>query len=326
MPSRKSKIIIIVGPTASGKSELAVRLAKKFGGEIISGDSRQVYRGLDIGTGKVPGKWTLHKKNARSHNFFTYRGIRHHCIDFISPKQRFTAAEFKTCAKQAIQDITSRDKIPIIAGGTAFWIDALAYDLDFPPVPPNPKLRRHLARKSPQELLRILQKLDPERAQAIEPKNPRRLIRAIEIARTLGRVPPIKKTPTRGILWLGIAPSKTWSGKVRRRIKNMLRTGFIPETQRLLRHGVGKKRIKEFGFEYYAALYFLEGKISRRELCLLLLNGTKKYAKKQMGWWKRNKKIRWVSESRSAEKLAKNFLHFDGNLGSKLPRLRVEVP
>ena len=122
--NKKISLIIIVGPTASGKSELAVRIAKKYKGEIISADSRQVYRALNIGTAKIKGKW----KN----NFFLYKKIPHFCIDIASPKRVYTAAAFKKDAKSAIHAITARRHIPIIAGGSGFWIDALVYDIDLP--------------------------------------------------------------------------------------------------------------------------------------------------------------------------------------------------
>ncbi|MEK7541902.1 MAG: tRNA (adenosine(37)-N6)-dimethylallyltransferase MiaA, partial [Patescibacteria group bacterium] len=162
------KIIVIVGPTASGKSALAVALAKKFDGEVIPADSRQVYRGLEIGSGAITKK--------------EMRGIRHHLLGISSPRRAFTAAQFVAAALRAIADIARRGKISIIAGGTAFWIDALVHGLSLPEVKPNARLRRALAKKSAAQLLAILQKYDPRRAAEIEQKNPRRLIRAIEIA------------------------------------------------------------------------------------------------------------------------------------------------
>ncbi|MBI2639927.1 MAG: tRNA (adenosine(37)-N6)-dimethylallyltransferase MiaA [Candidatus Sungbacteria bacterium] len=187
MEKEAQKLIVIIGPTASGKSELAVRLAKKFSGEIISADSRQVYRELDIGTGKVPGKWRQKPK------VFVYKAIPHYCIDFVSPKRVFTAADFKKCAEGAIQDINRRGKIPVMAGGTGFYIDAVLYENLLPNVPPNKTLRNTLSQKSARKLFMLLKRLDPERAKNIDRKNPRRLIRAIEIAKALGRVPKFKK-------------------------------------------------------------------------------------------------------------------------------------
>ena len=175
---KKQKIIVIVGPNASGKSELGVKLAKKLNGEIISADSRQVYRGLDLGSGKVPGVW----RKAYGAKRFVYKGIHHHCIDIADPKKVFTALDFKHCAQKAITMIYHSGKTPIIVGGTGFYIDAALGRIKLGGVPPNLKLRKKLANKSPAELLKMLKKLDPKRAEIIEQKNPRRLVRAIEIA------------------------------------------------------------------------------------------------------------------------------------------------
>lgn len=291
----KSKIIVIVGPTASGKSELAVKIAKKIDGEIISADSRQVYRGLDIGTAKVP--------RDRPNGSYTYRGVPHHCIDFVSPKKVFTAAEFKKCAQAAIADITQRGKTPILVGGTGFWVDAVVYDLRIPEVPPNPKLRRKLSKKSVEELFKILQKLDPRRAKTIEQKNPRRLIRAIEIAGKLGRVPPLKRSNVstfkrlNSIFWLGLNPPQEALRKnIEKRAQKMVKRGLVEETKKLLRQGVSKKRIREFGFEYRAALDYIENRISKAELYERIVRGTLEYARKQMRWFRRNPEIHWKQD------------------------------
>ena len=173
----KTKLLIILGPTASGKSDLAVQLAKKYNGEIISADSRQVYKGLNIGTGKITKK--------------EMSGIKHHLLDVTDPKKVFTVSQFKTLVEIAIADISSRGKLPIICGGTGFYIQAVVDNIILPEVPPNKKLREKLNKKTTTELFEILKKLDNERAKNIDAKNPRRLIRAIEIAEKLGKVPPL---------------------------------------------------------------------------------------------------------------------------------------
>lgn len=313
-----------MGPTASGKSELAVRLAKKFGGEVISADSRQVYRGLNIGSGKVPGRWKTSYPatirlirsyendsfgKSRTHQqrkVFIYQGITHHCIDFVSPRRAFTAAQFVARARRAIEAIARRGKIPIIAGGAAFWIDALVYNFSLPAIEPDGTLRRQLEKKSPAELLAILKKLDPARAKTIEQKNPRRLIRAIEIARTLGLVPLLQRHAAFHPLWIGLnPPEKTWSRHMAQRVNAMIRRGLVHETKALLRHGVSKKRIREFGFEYAAAL---DKRISRAELESRVRRDTARFAKRQMRWWKRNQDINWIIDARLAERHVRTFL------------------
>lgn len=312
--SKKPKIIAVVGPTASGKSELAVRLARKFGGEIISADSRQIYRGLDIGSAKVPGKW----KTAGGKKLFIYKSIPHHCIDIVPPKNIFTAAEFKDLARSAIQDILGHAKLPVIAGGTGFWLDALIYGMHLPEVPPDMKLRKKLAQKTTDELFILLKKLDPKRALTVDRKNPRRLIRAIEIAETLGKVPAISLSPSYRTLWLGLAASDARLEKnIRIRTRRMLDAGLIQETRKLMRRKIPRRRILEFGFEYGAALDFLDKKISPQELYGRIVRDTLNYVKRQMRWWKRNKKISWIKSRKQAEKLSADFL--------SIPRKRHKI-
>lgn len=295
MSARKPNLIVIIGPTASGKSALAVRLAKKFGGEIVSADSRQVYRGLDIGTAKITAR--------------EMRGVPHHLLDIASPKRPMSAGEFQRRAADTINDIAARGKTPFLVGGTAFWIDAVVYGFRLPEAAPNPALRRRLAGKSAAALLALLKKLDPARAAAIEQKNPRRLIRAIEIASALGRVPELKKDMPCRALWLGLRPSyEIVSHNVARRVKTMIKKGLIAETIRLLSAGISKERIREFGFEYRAVLGHLERKLDRHELESRMIRDTLAFAKRQMAWWKRNRDIRWIKSQREAARLVKKFL------------------
>ena len=301
---KKTSLIVIVGPTASGKTGLALRLAKKFNGEIISADSRQVYKDLDIGTAKLKGIW---KKKT-----YVAQNISHFCIDFISPKKTFTAADFKICAQEAIAGIRGRNKIPIVAGGTGFWIDALLHDLDLPHVPPNEQLRKKLEKKTPAELLRMLAKIDPRRAATIEQKNPRRLMRAIEIAQAIGHTPPIAKRNPYRALWLGISPNKDMLSRlIATRSRAMIRAGLVAETKKLQAIGVSKKRIREFGFEYATALDVIEKKIPQNLFPEILTRKTITYAKRQMRWFKPNRAIRWISNAREAESRVTRFLKAD---------------
>ena len=299
--NKKPSLIVIVGPTASGKTDMALRVAKKFNGEIISADSRQVYKNLAIGTAKVSGGW---KKK-----IYVSEGIPHFCIDVASPKKIFTAADFKTCARIAIAGMCARKKIPIIVGGTGFWVDTLLYDINLPHVPPNVALRKKLEKKSVSYLFDILKKVDPDRAAAIEQKNPRRLIRAIEIAAAIGHTPPmIKKNPYRA-LWIGVLPRKDiLIRSIRARSRAMIRAGLVAETKKLQAKRVSKKRIREFGFEYAAALDVIEKKIPQSRLPEILARETIKYAKRQMRWFKRNADIHWVTTARKAEEYVKKFI------------------
>ena len=297
---KKKSLIIIVGPTASGKSDFAVRLAKKFNGEIISADSRQVYRDLNIGTAKVKGKW----KN----DVFLYKGVPHFCIDIASPKSMYTAATFKKHAERAMKAIVARRNIPIIAGGTGFWVDALVYDIDLPQVPPNILLRKKLEKKSAHQLFALLKKIDSRRASHIEQKNPRRLIRAIEIVKAIGRVPPMVAHNPYHTLWIGISRNDTALRRfITTRAQQMVKQDLVGETKKLLAMGVSKKRIHEFGFEYVAALDVIEKKLTNDQLIEALVRKTILYAKRQMRWFSRNSDIQWVSSFTKAEQLTRMF-------------------
>jgi len=265
----KPKVIVILGQTATGKSALAVKIAKKIDGEIISADSRQVYKGLDIGTGKVTKK--------------EMQGVPHYLLDVASPKSKFTVAEYKTLAEEKIKEIMSRGKTPIICGGTGFYIDAITKGVVFPEVPPNIKLRKELSLLDARQLLIILKKLDSNRAKNIDAKNKVRLIRAIEIAKALGKVPKITQaTPVYKFVKIGLyLPEDKLKKKVEQRVKKMFKDGLFKEIKNLKKSGVSNKRLKEFGFEYFEPT---EEKV---------ITETIKYAKRQMTWFKRDKEIKW---------------------------------
>ena len=292
----KRKIIVILGPTASGKSALAVKIAKKINGEIISADSRQVYKGLDIGGGKITKK--------------EMGGIPHYCLDIVSPKKIFTVANFKECAEKAIEKIFAKNKTPIIVGGTGLYIQAIVDNIVLPEVKPDWKLRKELEKKTTEEMFKMLKKLDPERARSIDAKNPRRLIRAIEIAKALGKIPNLAvKPPSWGSLQIGLKlPDEILKKNIEKRIKKMLKSGLVAETRKLKESGLSWKRIYELSFEYKYPALFLQGKISKDEMLAKMLTENWQYAKRQMTWFKRDKRIRWISKEKQAEKLIKKFL------------------
>lgn len=269
------KVVVILGQTATGKSALAIKIAKKVGGEIISADSRQVYKGLDIGTGKISKK--------------EMRGIPHHLLDVAYPKTQFTVAEYQKLAISAIVDILKRGKTPIICGGTGLYIDAITKGVIFPEVPPNLKLRKILEKKSAIQLFKILKKLDATRAKNIDEKNKVRLIRAIEIAKAFGKVPKITEVkPVYKFVKIGLyLPPSKLQKNVERRVKKMFQVGLLAEIKKLKKNGISTKRLKEFGFEYSEPTYEK------------VVNGTLKYAKRQMTWFKRDAEIKWFDASKS---------------------------
>jgi len=307
MKTELPKIVVIVGPTASGKSALGVLLAKKFGGEIVSADSRQVYRGMNIGTGKVTKK--------------EMAGIPHWLIDVASPKRTFTVAEYLKLAQRAISDIHQRGKLPILVGGTGFYIDALIKGLSIPPVPPNPKLRSRLERKSIAELFHLLKKKDPRRAKTIDPKNKRRIVRALEIVYAIGKVPPLESAPKYDALFIGIRkPPERLRRLIRERLLKRVKLGMIAEVKRLHdKRKISWKRLENFGLEYRYIAFYLQGKLSREETLRQLELAIWHYAKRQITWFKKNKKIRWIKNENEALELAKNFLPLRLPLQQKIP-------
>lgn len=290
------KLIVILGPTASGKSELAIKLAKKFNGEIISADSRQVYKGMDIGTAKLTKK--------------EMKGIPHHLLDVASPKKHFTVVQYRKLALKSLEKIFKKGKIPILCGGTWFYIKAVIDGIVIPEVVPDWKLRKKLEKKSVKELFHILKKLDPKRAEKIEKENPRRLIRAIEIAKKLGKVPPLKFNPLPyPVLMIGIKKSKKdLSKRIKERFFEWLKKGLILEVIKLRKSGLSFKRIKEFGMHYKEIAKYLKGEISEKEIIENSIREIKNYAKRQMTWFKKEKRIHWIKNYKEVEKLVQNFL------------------
>ena len=278
------KIIIIVGPTASGKSALAIELARKIGGEIISADSRQVYKGLDIGTGKITKR--------------EMKGVPHHLLDIASPTRMITAHDFAIQARKAIDDITARTKTPVVVGGAGFYIDALVGRVALSTVPMDKKLRTRLMKKTPKQLFALLKRRDAARAIAIAKKNEfnnkHRLIRGLEI--TQGTPTPYMESSEYSVLWLGIKPDmQELKEKIRERLITRIKRGMIVEVQRLHKNGLSYKRMNELGLEYrYLALY-LQKKITKEEVVERLSAKIWQYARRQVIYWKRNKDIRWDS-------------------------------
>ncbi|HOX21611.1 MAG TPA: tRNA (adenosine(37)-N6)-dimethylallyltransferase MiaA [Candidatus Paceibacterota bacterium] len=291
--AQKPKIIVILGPTASGKSDLAVKLAKKINGEIISADSRQVYRGMDIGTGKI-----LKKEMA---------GISHHLLSIASPKKQFSVSQYQKLANQAIKRILKKGKTPIICGGTGLYIDAAIDNVIFPDVPPNRQLRKKLEKLTVADLFEKLKKVDPRRARSIDRNNPRRLIRALEIVLVSKRpVPKIKKQRNYDVLKIGVRRQpKKLKELIKKRLLKRIETGMIEEIKKLHEQGVSWKRLFDFGLEYRWVSLYLQKKIPQAKMIEELTKAINDYAKRQMTWFKRDKEILWVNDYKQALKITK---------------------
>jgi tRNA dimethylallyltransferase len=281
---QKQKVIVIVGQTASGKSALGVEIARAVEGEIISADSRQVYRGCDIGTGKITRR--------------DMKGVPHHLIDVVSPRKAFTAAQFRERGRGIITDIGKRGKVPIIAGGTGFYIDTLLFDDELPAAAPDSALRAFLEKKTAAELFARLSDSDPERAASIDRHNKRRLIRALEIAETLGSVPKraTRRSSQYDILWIGIRlPDEVLRERIHSRNADMITKGLVAEVKRLKESRISDKRIHELGFEYRFALDYIKKEIDRETMLERMNTKTWHYAKRQKTWFQRNANIQWFA-------------------------------
>jgi len=350
IPATK-KFLVILGPTSSGKSDIAIKLAKKFHGEIISADSRQIYRGMDIGTGKIErDKKSLALRNSKSlalgrekpsfGKVFISHGIPHHMIDIVSPRTEYNVAKFKNQAEKIIEDIILRGKFPIICGGTGFWIQAIVDNVHFPEVKPDWKLRRKLENYSGDKLFSMLKKMDPCRAKNLDAKNKVRLIRAIEICKSIGKVPKIQNTKYRiqntryQILQIGLKISKEkLYENIEKRVKTRFKQGMIKEVEKLHAQGLSWKKIQSFGLVYFwiplylqnilfPKLGFEESRLSREaggknralgkeELIKRVIQAEKKYSKRQMTWFKRDKRTKWLKNYLEIEKAVKIFSKYN---------------
>jgi tRNA dimethylallyltransferase len=273
----KPKVIVIVGPTTSGKSDYAVELAKICNGEVISADSRQVYQGLNIGAGKITKK--------------EMGDIPHHLLDVANPKRVFTVSHYQKLTTKKIAEIIKRGHTPIVVGGTGFYIQAIVDGLILPEVKPDPRLRKELAKKSTEELAKILKKLDPARLKDIDTKNPVRLIRAIEIA----TAPKLKvKAPAYDFDMIGLSwPDEILKERIKTRLHKRLKQGLVSEVKKLHQNGLSWKRLKALGLEYRYVALFLQNKISKTEMIAILETEIWRYAKRQLTWFKKDKRINW---------------------------------
>lgn len=297
----KPKVIVVVGPTASGKTKLAVALARRFGGEIISADSRQVYRGLDIGSGKDRRE---------------YGRIRAHLLDVASPRGQFTVARYQRLAFLAIDDILQRGKLPIVCGGSGLYIDAIIHGLQFPKLRITDyefrKIRARLQRLSSAQLLARLRRVDSATYAVIDRRNRRRVERAVEIFYATGKpksAQQVTSPPVYKFLVLGVNPPKArLHRRIARRLRIRLRQGMVAEVRRLHAQGVSYSRLNALGLEYRWVARFLRGQVDRPAMEENLRRDTQQFARRQMVWWKRNPKITWIDTPARAIGLVRNYL------------------
>jgi tRNA dimethylallyltransferase len=316
---KKPKILAVVGPTASGKTALGIALAKRFGGEIISADSRQIYRGMDIGTAKAPTSYSSADFEGPAYS----EGIPHYLVDIRNPDEDYSVAEFKRDAYAAIGQILEHGALPIIVGGTGLYVKSVVENLDIPEIKADPKLRarieKEIAARGLETVFKKLVELDPEAAYVVDPKNPRRVVRALEVATITGKpftAQRRKNEPLYDVLAIGINPPQdVLRERIDRRVDAMIRDGLVDEVKMLMkkyggaRAGAGKKRPVAFdAIGYREIIDALENRCSMDAAITAMKFNTWHFAKRQMTWFKKDKKVKWIKDELAAVVLVKKFL------------------
>ena len=301
---KKPKLIVILGPTSSGKTRLAVKLAGFFNGEIVSADSRQVYKGMDVGTGK---------------DLAEYGNIPHHLIDVVSPKKQFTLADYQKKAYKAIDKILKKGKLPFLVGGSGLYLQSVVDGYRLTKARPQKSLRAFLNFLT-LEKLQEMAKFEKIKLNQSDFNNKRRLIRAIEI-RQKNKEQGIKsKEPKYNCLQIGLTlPREKLNKKIEQRLKYRLeKQGLIDEVKRLRQQGVSWQRLDDFGLEYRFIAKYLQNELSYEEMFEKLSMASRQFAKRQMTWFsahggsasggKRDKRIYWLKNLSQAKKLISNFI------------------
>ena len=278
-------LIVVLGPTASGKSSLGIALAQKLQGEIVSADSRQVYRGLDIGTAKVtPAERAL---------------VPHHLLDVVDPQEVYTVSRFQHAAIQAINTILAHGKLPLLVGGSPHYIQAVVDHFEIPHIPPQLELRAQLESRPLADLLVQLEELDPQSAATIDRKNPRRVIRALEVCIVSGKpfsqqrgvANPLYHSLLLGINW----PREVLYRRIDRRVDERMQQGMIEEVRNLLAQGISHERLEALGLEYRFISLWLRGEFSSEsEMVQRLKYAIHDFTRRQLTWFRRDKRIVWV--------------------------------
>ena len=307
----KKPLIILAGPTAVGKTELSIQLAKRHGGEIISADSMQVYKGMNIGTAKI-------KKEDMG-------GIPHYLIDKLSPKENFHVVLFQQFAKQYINEIYAKGKIPMIVGGTGFYIQALAYDIDFTENDSDVTIRRKLEQTALEQgveyLHQMLNEVDPVSAGQIHANNVKRVIRALEFYRQTGKrisehneAERKKESPYQLFYYVLNMERKLLYERIDKRVDAMMEKGLVNEVKSLAAMGCTRDMVSMQGLGYKEILDYLEGRLSLEEAVFVLKRDTRHFAKRQITWFKRERDVRWL-----------NLWEFEGGRKDVLDRILSQL-
>ena len=288
----KQPLIILTGPTAVGKTSLSIRLAKAVDGEIISADSMQIYKHMDIGSAKVTKE--------------EMDGVPHHLIDLLEPWEECNVVTFQQLAKTALEEIASRGRVPIVAGGTGFYIQALLYDIDFKDNEEGGAIRRELEAEAEEKggayLHGLLEEVDPESARAIHPNNLKRVIRALEYYRQTGETISAhneeerkKESPYEFFYYVLNTDRQVLYDRIDRRVDEMVKAGLIDEVQRLKSMGCTRQMVSMQGLGYKEILDYLEDRCTLEEALYVLKRDTRHFAKRELTWYRRERQVRWLN-------------------------------
>jgi len=294
----KPPLIILAGPTAVGKTELSLKLARAVGGEVVSADSMQVYRRMDIGTAKLA-------KEER-------QGIMHHLIDILEPQEDFHVAAFQSMAKKVFQEIYHRGHIPILVGGTGFYLQAVLYDIDFEEHGCDGDIRRQLEERvlseGVQSLYKELAGIDPKAAEKIHPNNVKRVIRALEYFRQTGRrisehneEQQRRESPYNGAYFVIFMERAKLYERIDERVDTMLAQGLVQEVENLVREGVSENSTAMQGLGYKEFLPYIKGECSLEEAVYILKRDTRHFAKRQLTWFRRERDVLWLDREQYSE-------------------------
>ncbi|MDP3764179.1 MAG: tRNA (adenosine(37)-N6)-dimethylallyltransferase MiaA [bacterium] len=305
--SKLPKVVVILGVTASGKTKLGIDLAKKFKGEIVSADSRQIYKEFNIGTAKPAGHWML----AEGERKFVASGVVHYLVDKIDPKEDFNLSDYKKLALEKIKEINNKNRLPFLVGGTALYLKTVCENWEIPEVKPNLALRHKLENKKTESLHVELKKLDPEAA-VVTSLNKRRIIRALEVIYATGRKfseQRKKGQPFFDCLKLGIKISKEeYPQRIAKRTEQMIKTGLVAEVKKLHKK-YSRLLVPMQSIDYQEFKEYFEGKKTLAETVDLINQHHLNFARRQMMWFKKDKDIIWITSQKEAEGKIKSFLN-----------------
>jgi len=304
----KKPLAVIVGPTAVGKTDVSILVAKQLGGEIVSADSMQIYKFMNIGTAKPTPE--------------EMKGVKHHMIDIVEPWQDFSVAQYQRQARDCIEGIYSRGRLPIVVGGTGLYINSLIYDLDFANTVSDPRFRaelQKLARERGKEYLyEWLKRVDPDTARRLHVNDLRRIIRALEVYHCSGKPMSEYKTGMRdaalyNLVIFGLTmPREELYRRIEKRVDMMMDEGLVDEVKGLLERGCTKEMVSMQGLGYKEVIDYLEGECTLSEAVELLKRNTRRFAKRQFTWFKRDDRIIWmdIHEIGDKDRTADRIVHY----------------